>query len=50
MIELGKIQKLIIDHKTDFGVYLCDHIREKGDESDCVLLPKKQEHVRLFYH
>lgn len=42
MIELGKIQKLVIDHKTDFGVYLCDHIRERGDDSECVLLPGKQ--------
>ena len=42
MLELGKKQKLIIDHKTDFGVYLCDHKRERGDDSDCVLLPRKQ--------
>ncbi|MBR5047836.1 MAG: S1 RNA-binding domain-containing protein, partial [Eubacterium sp.] len=42
MIELGKIQKLVIDHKADFGVYLCDHLREKGDDSQCVLLPGKQ--------
>ena len=42
MIELGKIQNLYIDHKTDFGVYLCDHIREKDEEDSCVLLPGKQ--------
>lgn len=42
MIELGKIQKLIVDHKADFGVYLCDHVRERGDDSDCILLPRKQ--------
>lgn len=42
MIELGKKQILIVDHMADFGVYLCDHIREKGDNSDCILLPRKQ--------
>ncbi len=42
MIELGKKQILVVDHKADFGVYLCDHIREKGDDSNCILLPKKQ--------
>jgi len=42
MIELGKIQKLYIDHKTDFGVYLSDHILERGEEDTCVLLPGKQ--------
>ncbi len=42
MIELGKKQTLVVDHKADFGVYLCDHVREKGDDSDCILLPKKQ--------
>lgn len=28
MIELGVKQKLYIDHKTDFGVYLSDTQRE----------------------
>ena len=42
MIELGKIQRLYVDHKTDFGYYLCDHIREKREDSTCILLPKKQ--------
>ena len=42
MIELGRIQHLYVDHKTDFGVYLCDHVRDKGDDSDCILLPRKQ--------
>lgn len=42
MFELGKRQTLVIDHKADFGVYLCDHVRERGDESDCILLPRKQ--------
>ncbi len=42
MIELGKKQELYIDHKTDFGVYLCDHLRDKDEDADCVLLPKKQ--------
>ncbi len=38
MLELGKIQKLIIINKTDFGVYLAE---EKNSEEK-VLLPKKQ--------
>ena len=41
MIELGVKQKLYIDHKTDFGVYLSD-TPERNGKSDCVLLPKKQ--------
>lgn len=42
MFELGKRQVLVIDHKADFGVYLCDHVRERGEEADCILLPRKQ--------
>lgn len=41
MIELGVKQKLYIDHKTDFGVYLSDN-PERSRDNDCVLLPKKQ--------
>ena len=41
MIELGVKQKLYIDHKTDFGVYLSD-TPDRNGKSDCVLLPKKQ--------
>ena len=41
MIELGKKQTLYIDHKTGFGVYLCE--KENLDSrADCILLPKKQ--------
>lgn len=41
MIELGRTQKLYIDHKTDFGVYLC--AEPKPDKRNrCVLLPRKQ--------
>lgn len=43
MIELGVKQKLYIDHKTDFGVYLSD-TPERNGKSDCVLLPKKHIH------
>ncbi|MDO4976209.1 MAG: S1-like domain-containing RNA-binding protein [Eubacteriales bacterium] len=42
MFELGKRQVLVIDHKADFGVYLCDHVRERGEDTECILLPKKQ--------
>ncbi len=38
MLELGRISKLVIVNKTDFGVYLAE---EPGSE-DKVLLPKKQ--------
>ena len=38
MIELGKIQKLVVQRAKSFGVYL----GEAGDESSSVLLPKKQ--------
>lgn len=41
MIELGVRQKLYIDHRTDFGVYLSDGPKGKG-KAECVLLPKKQ--------
>ena len=34
MIELGVKQKLYIDHKTDFGVYLSD-TPERNGKSDC---------------
>jgi len=39
MIELGKIQKLIVVKKVDFGVYLASS-RNRNEEG--VLLPKKQ--------
>ena len=38
MIELGKMQTLVILREKDFGVYL----GEPGDEEHAVLLPKKQ--------
>ena len=38
MIELGKIQKLVVQRAKSFGVYL----GEAGDDSCSVLLPKKQ--------
>ncbi|MBQ9156997.1 MAG: S1 RNA-binding domain-containing protein [Eubacterium sp.] len=41
MIELGKKQTLYIDHKTDFGVYLCEK-DELGKKPVCVLLPGRQ--------
>lgn len=39
MIELGKIQKLIVVKKVDFGVYLAG---SRNRNEDRVLLPKKQ--------
>ena len=38
MIELGKIQKLVVQRVKSFGVYL----GEEGDPASSVLLPKKQ--------
>lgn len=38
MIELGKVQTLVIQREKGFGVYL----GERGDETHSVLLPKKQ--------
>ena len=38
MIELGKIQKLVVVNKVEFGVYL----GETADAEDKVLLPIKQ--------
>ena len=38
MIELGKIQKLVVQRVKSFGVYL----GEEGDLASSVLLPKKQ--------
>lgn len=38
MIELGRIQTLVVQREKNFGVYL----GEPGDESHSVLLPKKQ--------
>lgn len=43
MIELGVKQKLYIDHKTDFGVYLSD-TPERNGKSDCVLLRRNRFH------
>lgn len=37
MIELGKIQTLVVQRAKEFGVYL----GERGDEDHAVLLPKK---------
>ena len=34
MIELGVKQKLYIDHKTDFGVYLSDTPERNGFTSE----------------
>lgn len=42
MFELGTIQKLYIDHKTDFGVYLTDEKKKIGSRAECILLPRKQ--------
>ena len=41
MIELGKKQTLYIDHKTGFGVYLCEK-ELLGKRAECILLPGKQ--------
>ena len=38
MIELGKIQPLVVQREKEFGVYL----GEKKDDKNSVLLPKKQ--------
>ncbi len=38
MIELGKVQTLVVQREKGFGVYLC----EKGEEQHSVLLPRKQ--------
>lgn len=38
MIELGKIQTLVVKREKDFGIYL----GETGDDDHSVLLPKKQ--------
>ncbi len=42
MFDLGNKQKLYIDHKTDFGVYLTDDKKNIGSTRECVLLPRKQ--------
>ena len=42
MFDLGNVQELYIDHKTDFGVYLTDEKGKIGSKSQCVLLPRKQ--------
>lgn len=44
MFELGSMQTLYVDHKTDFGVYLCENAEEAGskDKKPAVLLPRKQ--------
>lgn len=42
MFELGSVQKLYLDHKTDFGVYLTDDKEKIGSKADCILLPRKQ--------
>lgn len=38
MIELGKVQTLVVKREKEFGVYL----GEPGDETHAVLLPRKQ--------
>ena len=42
MIELGMRQTLYLDHKTDFGVYLCEENNLGKKNAECVLLPGKQ--------
>lgn len=42
MIQLGKIQKLQIVKKVDFGVYLGEDTQAGPEAQDKVLLPKKQ--------
>lgn len=45
MLELGKKQRLSIVKKTDFGVYLAEHMPVRGEdikEMEKVLLPAKQ--------
>ncbi len=42
MFELGNIQKLYVDHKTNFGVYLTEDKKQIGKGSSCILLPGKQ--------
>ena len=46
MIELGVKQKLYIDHKTDFGVYLSD-TPERNGKSDCVFYFRKSRFHRM---
>jgi len=54
MIELGKIQVLVVQREKQFGVYL----GEPGEESHSVLLPKKQvpegtkvgDEIRVFIY
>lgn len=42
MFELGSIQKLYVDHKTNFGVYLTEEKHKVGKGDNCILLPGKQ--------
>lgn len=42
MIELGRRQSLFVDHKTDFGVYLCEKKNLGKKDGECILLPRKQ--------
>ena len=42
MIELGRKQSLFVDHKTDFGVYLCEKHNLGKKDGECILLPRKQ--------
>lgn len=42
MFELGSIQKLYVDHKTNFGVYLTEEKKKVGRGENCILLPGKQ--------
>lgn len=54
MIELGKIQTLVVQREKQFGVYL----GEAGDENHSVLLPRKQvpegtktgDEIRVFIY
>lgn len=54
MIELGKIQTLVVQREKQFGVYL----GEAGDDAHSVLLPKKQvpagtkpgDEIRVFIY
>lgn len=42
MIELGRKQILYIDHRADFGVYLCEAKDLGRRDGECILLPRKQ--------
>lgn len=47
MIELGRKQILYVDHKTDFGVYLCELRNIGKKDGECILLPRKYVSTRF---